>query len=431
MRFALASPVVVALVIASLAFPRDEVPPAPPTALDHQRIVYVTEDFGIVTKLGDASGRDRIVGGGVATGGVQAQPLAQPLTLQTATYTWPTWSPDGSQLVVSRVPGPGRASAALMLMKPPSPIESALHTTRRGGLDRVADGVPHFPLWSPDGLRLALIAPNRETSALLLTEVSLTGGDSETIAEVAPLYIAWSPDSNLLAIHHQRSLFIRDANGDLFDPGRPSIRYRVPSFSADSASLAYVADIDDASRLVARDLQSGEEQSFVDVPVEAVFAWSPTNAHQIAIAQRENIRTAGYRGISIVDTQTGDERLLYEGDVFAFWWSPNGATLAIVASGADGFVWMAIDPAEETVTSIAEFVPSPDFFTYLQFFDQFAQSHQVWSADSTAVVFAGKRVEDNRSDSQDRAWVIDMTGGDAHVPLGNARVAFFVPTPSE
>jgi TolB protein len=424
-RFVVASVVVVGIVIAVLAFPRNEAPLAPPIALSEQRVVYVTDDFAIITKRGDGTGRDRIVGGSVATGGVQAQPLAQ----QVATYTWPTWSPDGAQLVVSRVPGPGRASAALMLMKPPSRIESAIHTTRRGGLDRVADGAPHFPLWSPDGERLALIAPDRQSTTLLLTEETLNGDVGDVIAGGAPLYIAWSPDSKLLAIHHQQTLIIRDADGQRFDTGRPSVRYRVPSFSADNASLAYVADIDDdgVSHVIARDLRTGEERAFSEVPTEAVFAWSPTNAHQLAIAQREDISTVGYRGLSVLDTETGDERVLYEGDVFAFWWSPDGAKLAVVVSGADGFAWFAIDVAEKAVANIAEFIPAPDFLTYLQFFDQFARSHQVWSADSTAVVFAGQMVVDRVADRVDRAWVVDLTGGGNHVPLGNARSAFFVP----
>lgn len=423
MRFALTAVVVIALVTAVLVYPRDAVPPAPALPLDQQRVVYVTDDFAIVTKRADGTGRDRIVGGSVPTGGVQAQPLAQ----QSATYTWPTWSPDGSQLVVSRVPGPGRASAALMLMKPPSAVESALHTTRRGGLDRVADGAPHYPLWSPDGHRLALVAPNRQSTALLLTEASLDGGDADVIASGAPLHIAWSPDSKLLAVHHQRSLIIRDAAGELFDTGRPSARYRVPSFSADGASLAYVANVDGVSRMVARELRTGEERSFGEVPVEAVFAWSPTDAEALAIALRPNSRSLSYEGLTILDTATGDEQVVYEGRTFAFWWSPDGAMLAVVGAGPDGFLWEGVDVASGTVTTLAEFIPTPDFLTYLQFFDQFARSHQVWSADSTALVFAGQLVEDRTVDAIGRAWVLDATGEGNHVPLGNARAAFFVP----
>lgn len=423
MRFALTAIVVIAFVTAALVYPRDVVSPESVLPLDQQRVVYVTDDFAIVTKRADGTGRDRIVGGSVPIGGVQAQPLAQ----QSATYTWPTWSPDGSRLVVSRVPGPGRAFAALMLIKPPSAIESALHTTSRGSLDRVADGAPHYPLWSPDGLRLALVAPNRQSTALLLTEASLDGGTADVIADGAPLYVAWSPDSKLLAVHHQRSLIIRDASGELFDTGRPSVRYRVPSFSADGASLAYVADVDGVSRMVARELRTGDERSFGEVPVDAVFAWSPTDAEALAIALRPDSRSSFYEGVTILDTATGDEQMAYERRTFAFWWSPDGTTLAVVAAGSDGFLWESVDVRSGTVTTLAEFIPTPDFLTYLQFFDQFARSHQVWSADSTALVFAGQMVEDRTADSINRAWVLDATGEGNHVPLGNARAAFFVP----
>jgi hypothetical protein len=51
----------------------------------------------------------------------------------------------------------------------------------------------------------------------------------------------------------------------------------------------------------------------------------------------------------------------------------------------------------------------------------------VWSADSTALVFAGQLVEDRTVDAIGRAWVLDATGEGNHVPLGNARAAFFVP----
>ncbi len=393
--------------------------------VDQQRVVYVSPDYAIFTMLSDGTDRDRITTG-APIGGVLAQPLLQ----ETPRFTWPTWSPDGRRLVASRFSDLGRRQvAALSLIEPPSSEETFLQVSRRGGVDRVADGTFHFPLWSPDGEQLALIAPNDSATALLL---SVIGGDGGTVGITAgaPIYFTWSPDSTLMAIHHRDRLLFRDSEGELFDAARPSIRYRVPAISEDSVTLAYVADLGDGEELVVRTIATGEERGLIPVGTEAAFAFSPTDTDSLAVVVRPSQLPTSYGGLSLVEVTTGEQRMLFDETVYGFWWSPDGTKIALVTSGPDSFIWEVVDVATGEATALTDFIPSTDFTTYIQFFDQFALSQQVWSADSTAITFAGRMVVDVEEASEDVAWVLDVTGERPPTTLADAELAFFVPTGS-
>jgi TolB protein len=396
-----------------------------PVPVAEQRIVYVSDDNSIFTINADGSSRRQIVGGASSGGGVFAGPLSQ----ETVLYTWPTWSPAGDRLVVSRAPGPvGSSVAALALIEPLSSEETYIQISRRGPVDRVADGAFHYEMWSPDGERLALIAPNQASDSLELTEPALDGGEPEFIARDAPLYIQWSPDSKLLAVHDQQHLIIRDLDGDREDLHRASLSYRVPSFSADSASIALVADVEGEQHLISRKIDGGEETRLWRVSTGAVFAWSPTDPDIIAATVRSALLSFDYDGLAVFDVATGVRRVIYEGEVFAFWWSPDGSRIAVVTDGRDFFQWEVIEVESGDVMELAQFRPAPDFVTYLQFFDQFGPSHQVWSADSTSLVFAGGVAGEGRPRRRNQAWVIDVTGERDAAVLAEARQAYFVPT---
>ena len=98
----------------------------------------------------------------------------------------------------------------------------------------------------------------------------------------------------------------------------------------------------------------------------------------------------------------------------------------MVTNGDRFFQWRVVDVASGDVADLQEFRPAPDFVTYIQFFDQFAPSHQVWSSDSTRVVFAGDIAGDGER-LPDQAWVIDASGTVEPVALAFASEAYFVP----
>ena len=413
---------VLVVVTGALFAPRSlYVPVVVPVA--EQRVVYVSPDYTIYTVLSSGSDRDRITTG-APIGGVLALPLLQ----ESPRFTWPTWSPDGTRLVVSRFSNLGRRqSAVLSLIEPPSSEEIYLQISRRGPVDRVADGSFHFPLWSPDGKQLGLIAPNDDSTALVLSAGDLDG-PAEPLIAGATIYFTWSPDSTQLAVHHRDQLLFRDDEGVLIDAGRPSIRYRVPSISADSATLVYVADLGDGDHLIARTIANADEQQLLPVPTEVAFAFSPTDPRLLAVTARPSPLATSYGGLSLVNVTSGDARELYDGTVFGFWWSPDGSKIALVGTSPDSFTWVVVDVETGEQHALADFIPSQEFTTYIQFFDQFALAQQIWSADSTAIIFTGQMVVDREPVPAIAAWVLDVTGEQGTTQLPAALLAFFVPT---
>ena len=128
-----------------------------------QRVVYVSPEFFVFTINRDGTERRRIAGEGDAevSGGVQAQPLVSPGAQRFPTvYTWPTWSPDGSRVALSRSPGTEEHSvASLVLLNQGDPAEITLHTTQRGFVEMVAEGAFHYTQWSPNSEHLSVVAP--------------------------------------------------------------------------------------------------------------------------------------------------------------------------------------------------------------------------------------------------------------------------------
>lgn len=415
---------VLLIIVGALLAPRDRAP-AVVRSVEDQRVVYVSPEYSIFTMLADGTNRERITSG-ASLGGVQAKPLLQ----QILRFTWPTFSPDGRQLVASRFSGLDRGNvAALSLIKPPSSEETFLQVSRQGLVDRVADGTFHFPLWSPNSEHLALIAPNEDSTALLLSVGDFGHDTQREPIEItgAPIYLAWSSDSSLMAIHHRADLLFLDRNGQLFNTGRSSTRYRVPAISGDSSTLAYIADVGGGERLISRRVATGEERELAFVSYSAAFAFSPTDHDMLALAVRPEERSVEYAGLSLVDIVTGEEQTVYDETVIAFWWSPDGTRIALVGTGPDSFTWMVVDVSTGQVIHLEDFIPSSDFTTHIQFFDQFALSHNIWSADSTAITFAGQLFFDGDRTSADGAWVLDVDGKRAAMSLGEAVLAFFVP----
>jgi WD40-like Beta Propeller Repeat len=97
-----------------------------------------------------------------------------------------------------------------------------------------------------------------------------------------------------------------------------------------------------------------------------------------------------------------------DGPSIGFFWSPDGKSLLVLQPHQDGSgeVEMLIHDSNGA-RSLGSIAPQPSFVReVLQFFDQYAQSLQLWAPDSSAFTMVGA------IDGQPGVWVISPAGYD-------------------
>ncbi len=405
---------------------------APPVdssqSAENQGIVFIGPRFDVWTIRSDGDGLDLVIGDGASDSPVTLA-SSRPQQAGTVRYTWPTWSPAGERVALSRVPGLGEDSVAglVVMSGADSSTERQLHETHPRSIGLVAPGAPHYAHWAPTSQLLSFVAPRGPRQGLGLFSVDPEGGDPHQVAANAPLYHVWSPDGTLMLVHRREQLLLHDTrNRSTRNLDADSTRYRVPAFSPDGQRIAYIIEEDGAGKLVTSNTDGSDRVVLMDIPGEAAFAWSPAGG-RIAVATKQ-LSSLSYAELYVVDEDGADAaRMLVPGRMAAFYWSPDGERIARVAIADDGLAWQVVNPTTGGTEHLTGFTTTPDFLTHLQFFDQFAPSHLVWSADSTKLTFAGS-VE---SGAEPQVWVVDATGSDAPRPLAEGRMAFWVPSYGE
>ena len=360
-------------------------PTAEPTASN--RIAYVDHDFQIFTI--DPDGSDE-----------------RQMTSQDAMYSWPGWSPDGSGLVFS--------SFSENLMGP----DKALYTVDAGGADEaqlfenppgvppaIGPRAPHYSLWSPNGKHIAFLSMEDGELTLYLVEASGTG-EAVRIAGGAPLYVSWSPDSHSLLIHLQGDLFRADIDAPerLLDLRATSSGYRAASWSPRSNIAAF---LDSRALYVAR-ADGSRRRELSSALGNAAFLWSPLG-DQLALGHSFNADDPFLEELRLIDAVSEEETVLVQRPIVAFFWSPDATKIAYVSlnDSEENLQWRVIDVASGTDRELVDFIPSSDQLTWYAFFDQYAQSHRVWSPDSRSLLFAGVLAGEDRG-TQSRIYVLSL-----------------------
>ena len=396
------------------------------------RIAYVNATGDLFTIDPDGTGLRSLTAGVQAGAGSGGRVLAQPLNLDRF-HAWPTWSPDGSKLAVSRVQvREGGRQISLEVIDTATAQSRTVYENSSGGL--VAQGTPHYIYWSPASRYLSFLASTADGLSLFIKD---TQDDTEPVrvATGAPLYWNWSPDSSRLVLHNGADLMLA---GTPFaqEPTRllsSASPFRVPAISPDGSRFAYISvDQDGAFLAVAPIGSPADGNNLLEVGALSAFAWSPDGT-EIAVADQSDGRTPVYQRLLVVSTTDGSQvRTIGDEAFLAFFWSPQGDRLAWVALdlSSRSFEWTVADRGGDLIKRLFKFQPSNDSLTMLSFFDQYAYSNSPWSPDGTRLVVAGTpegvaRPSNGQSASRDRVFVLDAAGDNPPLDIAGGTVAFW------
>ena len=358
-------------------------------------------------------------------------------------YTFPVWSPDGGSLSFSSFVIVAEAVSQSSLHRADADGEGIIVTlavdpTSQSG---VGPGVPHFTTWSPNGDRIA-ITTSGEFGIGSMILGSYSGEAPERIAVGAPLYINWAPDGSAILIHQDADLHIMTVDGNTSGIprviGMGSISFNSPTWSSDSQQFAHVETTDGKTSVVitsVADLATNEIIAEGDNRVG--LGWSP-DGKNIAIGRSSG---TSFHTLAIYDVESGEKRILHEGETRSFWWSPDGKKLAIIEDSPViefAHQWSIIDVESGELMHLVTQVTSDEFLFVQVFFDQYVGSHNVWSPDSSQIVIAGvvldldkivlpSGVIDLPEEFDSQVWVLDANGVEDPVSVGTGTIASWSP----
>jgi TolB protein len=389
-----------------------------------------------------------------------------PYSVPGVRFEFPAWSPDGTQVAAI---GQGGDGFGVYVFAAP-----ATSGTGAAGDPRVvyrsSDHPPFYLYWAPDSRQLTFLTT--EPGGIALRVAPADGSaDATTIRTGAPFYWDWVDAGHLLAhiggAGPEAFLGRVGLDGTADDPasnppgGTSSPgTFRSPAMSRDGRYRAYVTAGGEAAEQIVIESLEGSASQTLAISGTAAFGFDPSGTSLAYVAPEKSAATPAPLPIGplrLIDATSGASRTLLGGSVVAFFWSPDGRTIATLGvAGPDGGVQAAtdrfvpalarvagprmtspdaidaaagigihlafVDVATATVRAQRDVRVSDTFVNQiLPFFDQYALSHRFWSPDSASLalplVAAG---------GGDQLVVIPADGSEPH-PIPDRVIGFWSP----
>ena len=326
-------------------------------------------------------------------------------------YQWPTWSTDG------------RLAYFGAYIDDNTIFTSAYIADTQANTDREVYRGPegfNYAYWSPgnceasENCRDLSILLSSQTRGMLV-ELVRDGLDEESNLTAGlggpPFYYSWSPDGGrMLWQRNNQRLDIYDANQDrVIDTlaETPGLIYS-PAWSPVDDRLLFGAINDEGTTDLMIVGQDSTQILVEDFSGQVSYNWSPDGNR---VAYRE-ITNVNYGPLIVADALSGEviSRSPSTG-IIAFFWSPDSqqiAYLTLVASPGSfsasaspqtvlvaqteqqpaGIAWSVMDVSSSDIRQYGPFIPTRESLYLMQFFDQFAQSHRIWSPDSRHLLYS-------------------------------------------
>ncbi|MBK9122737.1 MAG: PD40 domain-containing protein [Chloroflexi bacterium] len=242
---------------------------------------------------------------------------------------------------------------------------------------------------------------------------------ARTAGTGAPFYFSWNGDGHRMLWHRnnrQVSVFDTTSEAEASDLLVVPNGFQAPVWAptGDRAALVLAERSGQTNALVVIDgsdrtvLVRGIPQAVRGFPNTVAMSWSPDGRY---LAYRA-VNRLGASAVLVVDVEAAELVASSEDlNVLAFFWAPDSERIAYITPGTRGepsagggvvtrvqgeptpaFTWSILDVVSDSKTDLVSFVPTSNMLYFLAYFDQYSQSHRIWSPDGRYLTYA-ERVE--------------------------------------
>ncbi len=334
-------------------------------------------------------------------------------------HAWPTWSPDGKSLASFHCSADERVSRVVLAEA------NGICSEELATLD---ERLPIYLQWSDDGQAIAVLCQHEEHLQLSCVKPGIVGTEFKLMLG-SPMFFTWVGNRIALFVgvdSQQPQLQIIDP----FEEAPPIIFPHFPgNFCAPlwvDQSIIYVASTPSTGPTIYAANLDGEHRVLGTVDGLTALVASPKGRY-VAKATAEGGDGTPYTGLSVLDLETGDSRLLTEKSCMAFIWSPTADSLVLahVNTERNLLEWYRVDLNGE-LTHLIDLHPTRDLGFYLRFFEQYCQSHRLIDQQGEHLLVAGNNPDQPRDSDNPAIWKVPMNGGEAEV-VAEGMFAVFAP----
>lgn len=250
---------------------------------------------------------------------------------------------------------------------------------------------------------------------------------SREIASGAPFYYQFSPDGSEMIFHRFGArLEFYDLNTDelILAVDEPSSgTFQSAAWSPVDDRVLYGLRGEDSNTTTLTILENTDQRALIEELTGVVgFLWSPDGRY---IAFRTASAETGFGALFVVDSRTGEVvRRSSVNGVLAFFWAPDSQKIAYLTLANTGatvqqgnrkfiqqdvprMTWSTLNVETGLNRTLQSFLPTSEMVYLMQYFDQFAVGHRIWSPDSQYIVFTEQ--PGSGDNTEPSVTVIDVT----------------------